>query len=283
MHYLSPVLEDSYSEEMIMTLQFPFTLPNGMYPPGPTRFQMTGTGLDSLGEFTIQDRFMSLRKSYVAFEKVYHRPAAKGGIRTHAYVGVLTPLGMAGIFSIKTGNMCSDIGCWFLGRPTSCVNQDASRGKEVWTELVAGIKAKVAANAKLRTKKILAAKISASHFSEHPNQEIYELPLSSEVDSLLDRFRHTLHIGQLFSTETTTIAALREGLSFLQDLPSSHPLDEPQFSPFESDTTEKAKLRLQLQTAFDMERNRLMNTIIHSQAQALPGYVATLEKYPLKV
>jgi hypothetical protein len=166
MHYSNPTLEDSCSEEMIMKFQLPFTPPGWRPDPSISPFEFTGTGVDSLGTFTIENTSLDLWRSTVYFDKVYHRSASKGGVLRHLYAGLVTPFGMGGCFNTEDED--DPLGYWFIGRPIACLDSSLHAAKKLWDQLSSAIEAKTAANISLRINKIRSAGIPRSYFLGTP-------------------------------------------------------------------------------------------------------------------
>jgi hypothetical protein len=225
-------------------------------------FEMIGMGVDSIGEFEIEDPSIHYYSEFrVQFTKVYPRSSPKGGDLKHIYYGRLFECGMGGYFGLlseeKDGTkFCTArIGVWFMGRPKTCsgdclaLEDIADTGKMgAWSEMLRSIEAKAAANKIAVTKKIAEIKVPASFFEKNPHWEIYQLPIISEADPALDQLRNALVDRVYAETETTSIVILRQRVEEAQaSIGAKLPVAfEAEHSQFEMDPDEKFQLRLQL-------------------------------------
>jgi hypothetical protein len=119
---------------MIMKFQLPFTPPGWRPDPSISPFEFTGTGVDSLGTFTIENTSLDLWRSTVYFDKVYHRSASKGGVLRHLYAGLVTPFGMGGCFNTEDED--DPLGYWFIGRPIACLDSSLHAAKKAVGSIV---------------------------------------------------------------------------------------------------------------------------------------------------
>jgi hypothetical protein len=288
MHYSSPALDTTYSEEMIMKLKFPNPHDHAVDQGGPLPFELIGMGVDSIGEFELEDALVDQLRFTVSFTKVYNRSASEGGTLKHAYDGIIYSCGMGGHFGAVPDELgVRQFGYWFMGRPRAYSGGSLAVGDTLdeskigsWDELVAGIKAKAASNARLRAKLIADANIPEAYFAEYPHAEIYELPVMSEADEALLELRQALRRRALARTESTSLAQLRENVQELQEwIGRSQTPYELDYIPFESDNEEKATLRVHLMDAYSALETRWANMVLFHNVHRLPEFVATLTRH----
>jgi hypothetical protein len=300
MHYVTPSLDDDYSEEMIMKLHFPDTTPedgsnteDGDLPDSSLPFTLIGMGFDSIGEFELEDATIDRTEFKVTFTKVYAHPAEDGGVLKHQYTGRIYSFGMGGHFGMLASEMgVAQIGYWFMGRPTAYSGGSLAAGDTLdeskiapWDDLVAEVKAKAATNELIRKKKIAEIGIDDPFFVENPNLQTYELPLLTATDLAISYLRHARRYRAWARTEATTLDNLREGIENLQQYSESegvqglNAFSESGLVPFETDTETKAALRKELLTISNAVYAQYVGRIMTANLHLLYGFVATLERY----
>jgi hypothetical protein len=289
MHYTTPNLEKTYSEEMAMKLEFPSPQED---PVEPLPFEMIGVGVDSLGEFEIEDAVIDHALFSVRFTKVYSLPAADGVLK-HEYTGVLYPFGIGGHFGTAPDEMgVQQIGTWFIGRPKAYSGGSLAIGDTLveekigaWDDLVVVIKGKAEENEKKRSKILSDLGIASSYFDDDPTRQIYDLPMISDIDTAIFDQREALRYRTLARTESTPISELRLVRSEAQEsLKDAEHLFEQEAALFdliffETDNDEKTALRLQLLTASNALFSVSIDTFFRSNAQLYPQFLETLEKH----
>jgi hypothetical protein len=296
MHYASPTLEDSYSEEMIMNLKFPQPLLSEAGYNGALPFELIEkTGLDSIGEFEIENATIDPMLFTVSFTKVYRGVIAGGGELKHKYNGILHSYGMGGHFGTVPRPGAENnlqIGYWFIGRPMAYSPGSLAAGDILdetkigpWDHLVATIKTKAASNEALKKTWISESGVRASYFEENPNLLIHQLPFMTDGDRAILNLRLALKYRALARTASTTLGTLRNNVQIasrdLEGLELNYM--EPDFVPFENDNEEKAALRMQLFNISNTITSLSMNLILAEYSHLLPLFVETLERHDCDV
>jgi hypothetical protein len=274
MHYYAPPFEDKYGEEMVMNLKFPRVVPVG--PGGPEGFEMIGKGVDSLGEFEIEEPLLDGARCEVKFTKLYRRPTSEGGVLRHVYEGTLYPCGMGGFFGLPaTEEGLAMIGFWFIGRPRSYIANDS----ELWDRLVAEIQEKASQNEKWIKAKVVEMGREAA-LAKLPNPLAYEIPIGDQLDALVTDIRSVVRYQTVAACGATSISELRYSVDQLRskvDMVPDAASGDVSYTPFDADNEAKATLRTEIYNYADALLIDLSNRIIARIVPLIPGYLEILE------
>jgi len=238
-------------EECIMNLKFPSIVVGQVMGTEPTAFEMIGTGIDSFGEFELEDPIFDSWNLTITFTKVYRQTNQYHTPIKHYYVGVMYASGIGGYFGTTPDpdeDLESFIGFFFYGRPLACAETATGflpffrttrhTATMSWDDLVPFISTRAEENAQLKRTLLLV------HSGPATNLQFYELPGYVEASKFFDTARKSNFCLHIASIPSTTISTLMELVQRYESVTPGH--FDIKMEKFPADSNKKWDLRCEL-------------------------------------
>ena len=285
--YFHTPVTNHISEECIMNLKFPSIVYGQVMETGQFPFEMIGTGIDSFGEFELEDPMIDNSTLAVTFTKVYRQTNWSQSPIKHVYAGVMYPSGIGGSFALPPNeNEHFEIGFFFYGRPLACANAMAAFSPSLpsmshtatvtWDDLLPSIAKRAEMNAKHRS-----ALLERFHLDPNTTEPIYEVPMSDVGTSLVLNMRsanRTLFRARIPST------SLIEMKSFLVDSQSIQPEgSDILIERYRSDNDTKWSVRCQMIQVSNSLYSSAYADILISNMDTLEQLSAILKQFNFDV